>query len=322
MIDPPGGSPPGRHDDGDWPGYLHKMALVGIAIEVVVNAYELMNIVHIIATPLDQLIECYILLAGVACLVVEFGETLCHDGPQNKLIRMFPFLGYSRGRGLTYFVLGSLTASTGNLLPIVGLIELCGGLSLMFVGIMLVVLGPETKGPAAEQNAEHFERVLSEPEPETFATTSLHWAALVGLGVCVWVCVWDLTDLMDALFKPLDQLTELYCVIGALVCLALEGVHTIFCGKLEPSCIIKWFPFLSRRIGRGVSYIVLGSLEAAGGSLNPTADHFLRESMHFVGGYFLIAVGVAQAYLACRGESPGSAPVDQEMQTSSQPLNQ
>mmetsp|Transcript_56783 Transcript_56783/g.157177 ORF Transcript_56783/g.157177 Transcript_56783/m.157177 type:complete len:245 (-) Transcript_56783:77-811(-) len=124
---------------------VRLLATVGLAAMVWGNFCHFLNIFQALKHPFDSLTQGYLVIAGLVCLTLEGVDLLCClSGLRNYITSTFPFLDRTGGRGVTYFVLGSLTASEGGW-SLNGLIQIISGLFLMFIGVMAALIARAAK---------------------------------------------------------------------------------------------------------------------------------------------------------------------------------
>jgi len=333
----PQGSVPLSPEAGQTPGTSQNsgtryLAIVGLSLCIWANVWDLLNLFQNIVNFLDQLTEIYVVLASLVCISLEGVDQLCGGCARSSIIQHFPFLNTISGRGVAYFVLGSLTASGGSLMPILGLLQLCSGCFLMCVGVMQMATACCGRDPDKHHTGKASAAVENAPEGTlVYSKVPLRWLALIGLAVCVWVNAWyvkkDWSDssvsllhfLSSDITHPFALLIHIYLVIAGVGCFALECVNLMFCGQGR-KCIISLFPFLNRSGGRGVTYFAMGSLTAAEGygglDLRHAFDweHHLLGLVQLIGGLFLMVLGFVMGLLAhaavdtpAAGTGPGQA---------------
>mmetsp|Transcript_47177 Transcript_47177/g.109092 ORF Transcript_47177/g.109092 Transcript_47177/m.109092 type:complete len:243 (-) Transcript_47177:107-835(-) len=124
---------------------IRMLATVGLGASVYANGIHLINIFRVLTHPFSSLTNVYLTLTGLVCLLLEGVDCFpCIPGLRNGITHRFPFLDRTGGRGVTYFVLGSLTAGEGSG-AISGMIGFIAGGFLMLIGIMMGLVARSAK---------------------------------------------------------------------------------------------------------------------------------------------------------------------------------
>ena len=96
------------------------------------------------------IIEFYVFVMGIAIIILENKKIPMPRSFEHNLFKYCLFLKYIWGRGILYFVVGTLDISTG------GIISLAIGSFMCFVGIMYVYVGRQASRKLAEIRTNKF----------------------------------------------------------------------------------------------------------------------------------------------------------------------
>mmetsp|Transcript_15304 Transcript_15304/g.20176 ORF Transcript_15304/g.20176 Transcript_15304/m.20176 type:complete len:257 (+) Transcript_15304:92-862(+) len=149
-------------NEGNWS--LRVLALIGAMAMMSVSVLGILaDLVRL--NWIAVIFEIYCFLLGVVIIILEYGQQLsCFARMESGLYKNALFLKYVWGRGLLYFVAGTLELSQRTF------IDICIGLYVSFIGILFILVGRSAASKMAEARRSS---VTSEEMQEKFAIADM-----------------------------------------------------------------------------------------------------------------------------------------------------